>query len=122
MTLPTEAVILMAGEGSRLRGTNKTFLKPFVPVLGRPLISYVLDTLTHAGVKTLNFVVGYERKRMIAQVKQLMPPGLSACFIENRDWQKQNGISLLTAAYAIAKPVFFTISDLLFALMYVSLL
>ena len=114
MTLPTEAVILMAGEGSRLRGANKTFLKPFVPVLGRPLISYVLDTLTHAGVKTLNFVVGYERKRMIAQVKQLMPPGLSACFIENRDWQKQNGISLLTAADRVAEPFLLTMSDHLF--------
>src|SRR5262249_60072946 len=111
MTLPTEAVILMAGEGSRLRGANKTFLKPFVPVLGRPLISYVLDTLTHAGVKTLNFVVGYERKRIIARVKQLMPPGLSACFIENRDWQKQNGISLLTARCRLAAPVLLPASD-----------
>lgn len=104
----------MAGQGSRLRDANKTFLKPFVPVLGRPLISYVLDTLTHAGVKTLNFVVGYESKRMVAQVKQLIPSGLSACFIENRDWQKQNGISLLMAASHVAEPFLLTMSDHLF--------
>jgi len=85
MTSISEAVILMAGEGSRLRGSDKTFLKPFVPVLGRPLISYVLDTLIHAGIKTLDFVVGYESKRMIAQAKQLIPSGLSASFIENHD-------------------------------------
>jgi choline kinase len=124
MTPIQEAVILMAGQGSRLRqgyggqarlrGSDRTFLKPFVPVLGRPLISYTLDALTHAGVKTLNFVVGYESKRMIAQVKQLIPSGLSASFIENREWQKQNGISLLTAADCVARPFLLTMSDHLF--------
>src|SRR5437867_1239947 len=114
MTSISEAVILMAGEGSRLRGSDKTFLKPFVPVLGRPLISYVLDTLIHAGIKTLDFVVGYESKRMIAQAKQLIPSGLSASFIENRDWQKQNGISLLTAADRVARPFLLTMSDHVF--------
>jgi choline kinase len=114
MIPPSEAVILMAGEGSRLRGADKAFLKPFVPVLGRPLISYILDTLIHAGIKTLNFVVGYESKRMIAQVKQLIPCGLNASFIENRDWQKQNGISLLTAADCVARPFLLTMSDHLF--------
>jgi len=114
MTPPTEAIILMAGQGSRLRGPNKTFLKPFVPVLGRPLISYVLDTLTQAGIKTLNFVVGYESKRMVARLKQLIPSGLSACFVENRDWQKQNGISLLMAAGHVAEPFLLTMSDHLF--------
>ena len=104
----------MAGQGSRLRGPNKTFLKPFVPVLGRPLISYVLDTLTQAGIKTLNFVVGYESKRMVARLKQLIPSGLSACFVENRDWQKQNGISLLMAAGHVAEPFLLTMSDHLF--------
>src|SRR5436190_12799126 len=114
MTSISEAVILMAGEGSRLRGGNEGFLKPFVPVLGRPLISYVLDTLIHAGIKTLDFVVGYESKRMIAQAKQLIPSGLSASFIENRDWRKQNGISLLTAADRVARPFLLTMSDHLF--------
>lgn len=114
MTPPSEAVILMAGEGSRLRGANKAFLKPFVPVLGRPLISYTLDTLIHAGIKTLNFVVGYESERMITQVKQLIPSNLSVAFIENRDWQKQNGISLLTAADRVAGPFLLTMSDHLF--------
>ena len=62
MTSVSEAVILMAGEGSRLRqgyigqarlrGSDSTFLKPFVPLLGRPLISYALDALIRAGIKT----------------------------------------------------------------------
>jgi choline kinase len=114
MTSISEAVILMAGEGSRLRGSDNTFLKPFVPVLGRPLILYTLDVLIRAGIKTVNFVVGYESGRMIDQVKQLIPTGLSVSFIENRDWQKQNGISLLAAADRISKPFLLTMSDHLF--------
>jgi 1L-myo-inositol 1-phosphate cytidylyltransferase len=114
MTRPAEAVILMAGEGSRLRGSDRTFLKPFVPVLGSPLISYTLDMLLSTGIKALNFVVGYESKRMIARIKPLIPSGLSVSFIENRDWQKQNGISLLAAVDCVAKPFLLTMSDHLF--------
>ena len=114
MTAISEAVTLMAGEGSRLRGSDNTFLKPFVPVLGRPLISYTLDALVRAGIKTVNFVVGFESGRMIGQVKQLIPSSLSASFIENRDWQKQNGISLLAAAGRVGKPFLLTMSDHLF--------
>jgi 1L-myo-inositol 1-phosphate cytidylyltransferase len=110
----SEAVVLTAGEGLRLRGSDKTFLKPFVPVLGRPLISYTLDALTRAGIKTAHFVVGYESERMIAQVKHLIPSGVSASFIENRDWRKQNGISLLAAAGHVGAPFLLTMSDHLF--------
>jgi choline kinase len=114
MTRISEAVILMAGEGSRLRGSDKTVLKPFVPVLGRPLISYTLDALIGAGIKTINFVVGYESGRIIAQLKQLFPSGLSAFFIENPEWRKQNGVSVLAAARRVTSPFLLTMSDHLF--------
>ena len=114
MTPIREAVILMAGEGSRLRGPDKTLLKPFVAVAGRPLIWYTLAALVHAGIRSLNFVVGYERRRMIAQVKPLIPSGLNTSFIENREWQKQNGISLLAAADCVGRPFLLAMSDHLF--------
>jgi choline kinase len=114
MTSVSEAVILMAGKGSRLRGPDTSFLKPFVAILGRPLISYTLDALSRARIKILHFVVGYESKRMIAQVKQLVPSELSASFIENREWRKQNGLSLLAAADCVASPFLLTMGDHLF--------
>src|SRR5207249_5132096 len=92
----------------------RTFLKPFVPVRDRPLISYTLDALIHAGIRTVNFVVGFESKRMIDQMRQLISSDLDAAFIENRDWQKQNGISLLTAADRVARPFLLTMSDHIF--------
>src|SRR5437879_8518597 len=114
MSAVSEAVILMAGEGSRLRGSDKTCLKPFVPLLGRPLISYTLNALIGAGIKTIHFVVGYERERMIAQVKQVIPSEANAFFIENRDWRKQNGVSVLAAAGYVGAPFLLTMSDHLF--------
>jgi choline kinase len=114
MTAISEAVILMAGQGSRLRGSDKTFLKPFVPVLGRPLICYTVEALMRAGIRKASFIVGYQSDRMIAGIKPLIPSGFESCFIENREWQKQNGISVLAAANHITSPFILTMSDHLF--------
>jgi choline kinase len=124
MNAISEAVILIAGQGSRLRqgyggqarlrAADNTFLKPFVPVLGRPLLSYILETVSCAGISTVHFVVGYESEQVIAKAKQLIPPHINASFIVNRDWQKQNGISLLTAAGHVSAPFLLTMGDHVF--------
>jgi 1L-myo-inositol 1-phosphate cytidylyltransferase len=114
MTAISDAVVLMAGSGSRLRGSDETFLKPFVRVLGRPLICYTIDALIHAGIKKASFIVGYQSARMIEAVKQLIPSELEPCFIKNRDWQKQNGVSLLAAANQVTPPFLLTMSDHLY--------
>ena len=124
MNAISEAVILIAGQGSRFRegyggqarlgGADKNLLKPFVPVLGRPLISYTLDAVSCADIRIVHFVVGYESERVIAQAKQLLPPHISASFIVNRDWRKQNGISLLAAEGHVSAPFLLTMGDHLF--------
>src|SRR5205814_10559952 len=80
----------------------------------RPLISYAFGSLRRAAMSLCNFVVGSESGRMIEQVTQVIPSGFSASFIENRHWQKQNGISLLAAAGHLSKPFLLTMSDHLF--------
>ena len=124
MSAVSEAVILIAGQGSRLRqgyrgqarfrGADKNFLKPFVPVLGKPLLSYILEAVSCAGVNTIHFVVGYESERVIAKAKQLIPPHITASFIVNREWRKQNGISLLAAAGHVSAPFLLTMGDHVF--------
>jgi 1L-myo-inositol 1-phosphate cytidylyltransferase len=107
MNAVSEAVILMAGSGSRLRGSDKTFLKPLVLILGRPLI---------------NFIVGYQSERLRAAIEKLVPPKLESVFIENPQWQKQNGISLLAAANQLSAPFLLAMSDHLFDNVIVDLL
>jgi len=114
MTAVTEAMILTAGEGSRLRGGDETSLKPLVRLLDRPLICYTIDALIRAGIKKATFIVGYQSDRLVTAVEQLVPPTLEACFVENPDWQKQNGVSVLAAANHMAEPFLLTMSDHLF--------
>ena len=114
MTPVSQAVILMAGSGSRLRGFGGELPKPLIPILDRPLISYTIDALVAAGVSKIIFIVGYERERLIAAVKELTPPQFDVCFIKNPEWRKQNGISLLAAAEHVIGPFLLTMSDHLF--------
>ena len=78
------------------------------------MISYTLDALGSAGIDTVHFVVGYEGERVIAEIKKLIPCGMRGSFIENRDWRKQNGISLLAAASHVREPFLVTMGDHLF--------
>ena len=109
-----EAVILMAGSGSRLRGADESFLKPLVPTLGHPLISYTINALVKAGIRKINAVVGFESERLVTAVRRLVPAGIEICFIENPEWQKQNGISFVAAKDYVAAPFLLTMSDHLF--------
>lgn len=110
----TDAVILMAGSGSRLRASGKQIPKPLVPVGERPLISYVIDGLALAGVRTLYAVVGSESDRLLAGLEPLVPAGMRLHPIQNSDWEKQNGLSLLSAEQHVAAPFFLTMADHLF--------
>lgn len=113
-TTVTDVVILMAGSGSRLRSDARTVIKPLIPILGRPLISYTFDALRQAGIRTVYAVVGFESDVVSRQVELLAPPDLTIRFIENRDWQKQNGISVLAAAPHVRAPFMLAMSDHLF--------
>ncbi|HEY4282305.1 MAG TPA: NTP transferase domain-containing protein [Chthoniobacterales bacterium] len=114
MTTISEAVVLMAGTGSRLAKAGSRIPKPLTSVLGRPLISYLFDALSEAGVRTVHGVVGYESGFLIEQVRPIVPAGLTLRFIENADWRKQNGISVLAAAEQVKSPFVLTMSDHLF--------
>lgn len=110
----TEAVILMAGAGSRLRAAGKSLPKPLVSIGGRPLISYTLDALKAVGVTTLHVVVGYESEALLTGLVPLIPAGMRLHPIPNAEWQKQNGISLLCAALHLAGPFLLLMGDHLF--------
>jgi choline kinase len=110
----TDAVILMAGTGSRLRGSAETIAKPLIPVAGRPLISYAIDSFDRMGVKTLHAVVGPNGDELAAAVAPLLPARMQFRPISNPHWQKQNGVSLLTVEGKVNAPFFLAMGDHLF--------
>lgn len=52
-----KAVILAAGQGTRLRPITLTMPKPLVPVANKPLIAYAIDMLKNAGLTDIGIVV-----------------------------------------------------------------
>jgi bifunctional UDP-N-acetylglucosamine pyrophosphorylase/glucosamine-1-phosphate N-acetyltransferase len=55
-----QAVLLAAGEGTRMRPLTASLPKPMLPVADRPLVAHTADAAVEAGVDELVVVVGYE--------------------------------------------------------------
>ncbi len=57
-----QAVILAAGEGTRLRPLTRGKPKAMIPVANRPVIQHVIDALLANGIRDIVVVVGYRRE------------------------------------------------------------
>lgn len=79
---PSEAIVMAAGEGRRLRPVTEAFAKPVLPIDGRPVLATLLRELAAAGVGTATIVVGH----LAAQVRRLAGDGsafgLDARYVE----------------------------------------
>jgi mannose-1-phosphate guanylyltransferase len=54
-----QAVILVGGEGTRLRPLTSTIPKPVVPLVDRPFLAYMLEWLGRHGVEDVVMSMGY---------------------------------------------------------------
>jgi glucose-1-phosphate thymidylyltransferase len=60
-----KAVVLAAGEGTRLRPRTDDRPKPLVEVAGKPILTHCFETLREIGITDAVVVVGYEKDRII---------------------------------------------------------
>lgn len=54
-----KAIILTAGEGTRMRPLTVTKPKTMLQVGGKPILQYNVESLRDAGIKDITMVVGY---------------------------------------------------------------
>jgi 1L-myo-inositol 1-phosphate cytidylyltransferase len=92
------AVILAAGEGSRLRASAP--YKPLCPVAGRPLIDHALEGLAAAGLTRVIVVLGYGEEAIAAHLASRRW-GLAVETVRS-DPRRPNGLSVLAAAPSLA--------------------
>ena len=59
-----QAIIPLAGLGTRLLPLTSVFAKELLPINGKPGIEYILDECIDAGIKEIIFIIS-ERKKMI---------------------------------------------------------
>jgi len=74
------AVVMAAGEGTRLRPLTERWPKPILPIDGRPVIATLLRELAAAGCERVYVVTGYLAEQVEALVGDGSGFGLEVCF------------------------------------------
>lgn len=62
--LPIDAVLMAGGKGERLRPLTEITPKPLLPVGGKPIIDYNVDSLIKYGVKNISVTVNYLKEQI----------------------------------------------------------
>ncbi|HZQ87040.1 MAG TPA: NTP transferase domain-containing protein [Acidimicrobiales bacterium] len=78
---PLAAVVLAAGEGTRMRSERP---KPLHLLCGRPMVVHVLDALAEVAVDRVVVVVGHGAERVSKEVQAYAPAELAIEFVEQR--------------------------------------
>ncbi|MDP5278782.1 NTP transferase domain-containing protein [Sphingomonas sp. DG1-23] len=95
----TTAILLAAGEGSRLRSAAAS--KPLCPVGGKPLIAHAIHGFAAAGLARVVVVLGYQAEAIEAYLAAGSWP-LAVETVRTADYRQPNGVSVLAAEEALA--------------------
>jgi choline kinase len=109
----TQAVILAAGFGSRLRPLTDSRPKALVSVAGQPLLGHALDALSGHGIRDVTVVVGYAADTVRAFLAGRRD--VDARCVDNPAYATTNTLaSLLCAEPAVHGDVLILDGDLIF--------
>jgi len=76
-----QAVVLVGGEGTRLRPITSRVPKPVVPLVGRPFVGYILENLACHGVTHVVFSAGYLAASLRGAIGDGARYGLSVSYV-----------------------------------------
>ena len=110
---PSQAIILAAGRGSRLANGTESPPKPLARVGGISLLERTLRTLKKAGVIEFVIVIGHRGKEIRDSI-ELSCPELPITWVNNPEWEKPNGVSVLAAESCAHDRFLLTMSDHVF--------
>jgi bifunctional UDP-N-acetylglucosamine pyrophosphorylase/glucosamine-1-phosphate N-acetyltransferase len=79
--MPVSAIVLAAGEGTRMRSERP---KPLHPICGRPMVLHVIHALADLEVDKTVVVVGHRSDAVRAKVTTLAPHWAKVAFTEQR--------------------------------------
>jgi len=63
--MSVQAVILAAGEGTRLRPLTQNRPKALLPVANRPILQHLVESLLRCGIRDIIVVVGYRKEQVM---------------------------------------------------------
>lgn len=107
-----KAVIVAAGMGSRLWDQNDQMPKTLMPFGTETILATIMRNIAATGVHNFVIVVGYRQEEIINYLSENSHFGFQIEFIENAEWQRGNGISVLAAEPAVnGQPFLLSMSD-----------
>jgi CDP-L-myo-inositol myo-inositolphosphotransferase len=112
-TKVTKAVIIAAGNGSRLQGYQNGSPKPLVRVGGIPLLERVILSAKKSGITEFVIVVGY-KAALVRKTINARKLGVKITWVRNLDWRRPNGVSLLKAERFVGDKFLLFMSDHIF--------
>ena len=92
-----KALIIAAGNGTRMQPVTRGRHKSLMPLLGLKIIERVILGAKEAGIYEFVIVTGYKGKKLREFLGDGTKYGISISFVQNDDWEKANGISVLAA-------------------------
>lgn len=113
-TIETQCLILAAGNGRRIMSHSGALPKPLVQLRGVPLIEHVLKSAQEAGIRRFVIVVGYQADVIRSWFADRKLTDLEITWVENSEYQKDNGISVLKARHHLLSPFILVMSDHIF--------
>jgi len=106
-------LIIAAGKGIRLRQRGNS--KPLIPILGIPMIERIIRTALEAGADEFYVVTGYQGDQVRSFLERLAERlAIRITPLENEDWEKENGLSVLKARQVLHETFLLLMADHLF--------
>ena len=105
-----KTVIIAAGRGTRLWGKTFQLPKTLLPFGEGTILSQILKNFGSIGISEFVLVVGFQAKRVCDYLEEHKYFGYNLTFVENKEWNRGNGISVYAARSKIKEDEEFLLS------------
>jgi 1L-myo-inositol 1-phosphate cytidylyltransferase len=109
-----QCLILAAGNGTRLRPLSAGLPKPLVQFRGKPILEHVILRARQAGIDEFVIVVGYRSELIRRWLDSRWLGDVTVTLVENPDYHKHNGVSVLKAREKMNKTFLLLMADHVF--------
>jgi len=107
-----KVLIIASGRGRRIERVFSP--KPLLPLLGLSLIERIILTVKREGLKDFVIVVGYLKEKIKEKLGDGGRWGVNIEYVENKEWEKENGVSILCARSFIREKFILLMADHIF--------